>query len=171
MILKTIVCQLIFTFGVKKGSSFTLSSSLLSYTYVKFWGCSISRELWRKIEMIQKQFITYNLKVKGNTTYHVLLIEDGLSPTESMSMFGYPMYKKNIHNMEPKRLPKFLLPLVKTPSCASSAGDIRMLSLGSTFGGLRRRSSRGERTISKILLPLVLRTKRGMLRSQRVKGS
>jgi hypothetical protein len=28
------------------------------------WGCSISRESWRKIEKIQKNFITYNLKIK-----------------------------------------------------------------------------------------------------------
>jgi hypothetical protein len=28
------------------------------------WGCSISHESWRKIEQIQKNFITYNLKMK-----------------------------------------------------------------------------------------------------------
>jgi hypothetical protein len=34
------------------------------------WGCSISRESWRKIEQIQKNFITYNLKIKGNALSH-----------------------------------------------------------------------------------------------------
>ena len=43
------------------------------------WGCSISRESWRKIEQIQKCFITYNLKIKNNTPYPILLIEVGLS--------------------------------------------------------------------------------------------
>ena len=35
-------------------------------------GCSISHESWRKIEQIQKNFITYNLKIKGNTPYPIL---------------------------------------------------------------------------------------------------
>jgi hypothetical protein len=48
------------------------------------WGCNISRESWRKIEQIQKNFITYNLKIKGNTPYPILLIEVSLSPIESM---------------------------------------------------------------------------------------
>ena len=34
------------------------------------WGCSISRESWRKIDQIQKNFITYNLKIKENTISH-----------------------------------------------------------------------------------------------------
>ena len=32
------------------------------------WGCIISRESWRKIEQIQKRFITYNLKIKKQYT-------------------------------------------------------------------------------------------------------
>ena len=43
------------------------------------WGCNISRESWRKIEQIHKHFITYNLKIKSNTPYPILLIEVGLS--------------------------------------------------------------------------------------------
>jgi len=39
------------------------------------WDCIISRETWRKIEQIQKCFVTYNHKIKGNTPYHILLIE------------------------------------------------------------------------------------------------
>ena len=64
------------------------------------WGRSVSRESWRKIEMIQKQFITYNLKIKGNTPYPILLIESGLSPIESNTMSIYVMYKKKLDNME-----------------------------------------------------------------------
>ena len=70
------------------------------------WGCSISRESWRKIEQIQKNFITYNLKIKGNTPYPILLIETSLSPIESMAMTRYLMYKNKLNNMEDKRLPK-----------------------------------------------------------------
>ena len=49
-------------------------------------GCSIFIDSWRNIEMIQKQFITYNLKIKGNTPYPILLIEFGLSPIEIMAI-------------------------------------------------------------------------------------
>ena len=60
------------------------------------WGCSISRESWRKIEQIHKWFIIYNLKIKSNTPYHILLIEVGLSPIESIAMTRYLMYKHKI---------------------------------------------------------------------------
>jgi hypothetical protein len=70
------------------------------------WGCSISRESWRKIEQIQKNFITYNLKIKGNTPYPILLIEASLSPIESIAMIRYLTYKNKINNMDDKRLPK-----------------------------------------------------------------
>jgi hypothetical protein len=70
------------------------------------WGCSISRESWRKIEKIQKNFITYNLKIKGNMPYPILLLETSLSPIESTSMTRYLMYKNKSNNMEHKRLPK-----------------------------------------------------------------
>ena len=50
------------------------------------WGCSISRESWRKIEQIHKCFITYNFKIKSNTPYPILLIEVGLSPIQSLDM-------------------------------------------------------------------------------------
>ena len=43
------------------------------------WGCSISRESWRKIDKIQKNFITYNLKIKGNKPYLILFLETSLS--------------------------------------------------------------------------------------------
>ena len=50
------------------------------------WGCNISRESWRNIEKIQKQFITYNLKIKINMPYPILLMEVGRSPIESMAV-------------------------------------------------------------------------------------
>jgi len=73
------------------------------------WGCNISRESWRKIEQIQKRFITYNLKIKNNTPYLILLIEVGLPPIESMAMTRYMMYKHKINNMGNERLPKIAL--------------------------------------------------------------
>jgi hypothetical protein len=43
---------------------------------------------WIKIEYIQNNFITYNLKFKGNTPYPVLLIEATISPSESIARAG-----------------------------------------------------------------------------------
>jgi len=56
--------------------------------------------------MIQKEFITYNLKIKGNTPYPILLVGVGLSPIEKRVMFKYIMYKKKLYNVKSKRLPK-----------------------------------------------------------------
>jgi hypothetical protein len=70
------------------------------------WGCSISREFWRKIKKIQKNFITYNLKIKRNTPYPILLLERSLSLIEIMAMNRYLLYKKKLNNMEDIRLPK-----------------------------------------------------------------
>jgi hypothetical protein len=70
------------------------------------WGCNISRESWRKIEKIQKNFVTYNLKIKGNTPCPILLLEASLTPIESMAMTRYLIYKNKLNNMEDKRLPK-----------------------------------------------------------------
>ena len=52
-----------------------------------------------KIEQIQKWFITYNLKIKINMPYPILLIEVGISPIESVAMTKYVMYKHKINNM------------------------------------------------------------------------
>jgi hypothetical protein len=93
-------------YGIKKNSSLRLSVTHVILYGCEVWGCSISRESWRKIEQIQKNFITYNLKIKGNTPYPILLIEASLSPIESMTMTRYLMYKNKINNMEDKRLPK-----------------------------------------------------------------
>jgi hypothetical protein len=98
MDLKTIVNQWTFDFGIRRNSSLRLLSLMLSYMVVKF-GVATSLENCE----IQKCFITYNLKIKGNTPYHILLIEVSLSPIESMAMTRYLMYKNKINNMEDKR--------------------------------------------------------------------
>ena len=56
--------------------------------------------------MIQNQFIAYSLNIKGNTPYPILLIEFGMSPIESTTIFRYLMYKKKLYSMESKNLPK-----------------------------------------------------------------
>jgi hypothetical protein len=61
------------------------------FTHVILYGCSISHESWRKIEQIQKNFITYNLKIKGNTPYPILLLDASFSSIESMTMTRYLM--------------------------------------------------------------------------------
>jgi len=70
------------------------------------WGCSISRESWGRIEKIQKQFITSNLKIKRNIPYPILLLEVDRSPIE---MARYTMYKHKLNNMGDQRLPKTAL--------------------------------------------------------------
>ena len=66
-------------------------------------------ESWRKIEQIQKRFITYNLKIKNNTPYPILLIEVGLSSIESLAMNILLLYKHKINNMGDYRVPKIAL--------------------------------------------------------------
>ena len=73
------------------------------------WGCSICRESWRNIEHIQKHFITFNLKIKINTPYHILLIEVGLSPIKSLAMTRLLLYEHKNNNMGEIRLPKLAL--------------------------------------------------------------
>ena len=72
------------------------------------WGFKISRENWRNIEQISKQFITFNLKVKRNTP-SIILIEVSLSLIHSIAMTRYLMYKHKINNMRKERLPKIAL--------------------------------------------------------------
>ena len=93
----------IFGFGIRRNSYLRLSSLMLSYMGA-IWGNIISRESWRRIEQIQNKCITYNLKVKGNTLYLILLIEVNLSSVESMVMTRYLMYKNTINNMGDKML-------------------------------------------------------------------
>ena len=65
--------------------------------------------------MIHKKFITYNLEIKGNTPYHILLIEVDFPTIESTTMFKYLMYKKKLYNTESKRIPKIASNFSKKP--------------------------------------------------------
>jgi hypothetical protein len=80
IVLKNIVTQQSFGFGKKKNLLFhsLVTPVILHGREVR--DCNISRESWRNIEHIQKNFITYNLKIKGNTPYPILLIEAIFSP-------------------------------------------------------------------------------------------
>jgi hypothetical protein len=89
----------------KKFLFHTLVTPIILYGF-EVWGCNISRESWRKIEDIQNNFLTYNLKIKGNTPYLILLIEASIFPIESISIIRYLTYKNKINNMDDKRLPK-----------------------------------------------------------------
>lgn len=100
---------------------------------MEVWGCNISRELWRKIGHIQKQFITYNLNIKRNTPYPILLIEVIISLIENMTMTSYLMYNMKLNNMEAKRFPKLFITLSKTAMFGSSEDVIRIHSLGYTI--------------------------------------
>ena len=51
----------------------------------------------------------YNLKIKSNTPYPILLIKVGLSPIESLAMTRLLLYKHKINNMGDHRLPKLAL--------------------------------------------------------------
>ena len=114
MILKKIVIQSIFTFGVKKCSSLRLSSPLLSYTDVKFQ-VAIYLESWRKIEMIQKKFITYNLKIKGNTPILSSWSKWVCPPLKEQLCLYILCIKRIFITWNLIGSQKFLLTLVKTP--------------------------------------------------------
>ena len=86
----------------------TLVTPIIFYG-CEVWGCIISRESWRKIEKIQKRFIIYNLKIKSNTPYPIILIEVGLSTIEFLAMARLPLYKHEINNMRDHRIPKLAL--------------------------------------------------------------
>ena len=73
------------------------------------WGCSFSKESWRRIEQIQKRFITYNLKIKSNMPYPIILLEADLSPIERMAMIRYLMYNHTLNNLGDHQLPTIAL--------------------------------------------------------------
>ena len=64
-------------------------------------GYNISRESQKKIEQIYKCFITYNLKIKSNSPYPILLL------SKSINMTRYLM-KYMINNMEATNFLKLL---------------------------------------------------------------
>ena len=83
----------------------TLVTSVILYG-CEVLGCNISRESWINIKRIHKRFITYNLKIKINTPYPILLIKVGLYPMESLAMTRLLLYKHKSNNMVDHRLPK-----------------------------------------------------------------
>ena len=48
----------------KKKLLFETLATLVIIYGGEVWGCSIYRDSWRKIEQIQKNFISYNLRIK-----------------------------------------------------------------------------------------------------------
>jgi len=56
--------------------------------------------------LIQNFFITYNLKINGNTPYPILLIEVIIYSNENMAMARYLTYNKKLYNMGAKSFPK-----------------------------------------------------------------
>ena len=62
----------------------TLVTPVILYGF-EVWGCSISRESWRKIEKIQKRFITYNLKIKKQYTLYYSPYRSGSFPHQEPS--------------------------------------------------------------------------------------
>jgi len=107
MHLKTIVNQLIFGVGIRRNSSLfeTLVSPSILYG-CEVSGCGISRESSRKVEKIKNKFITYNLKIKANAPYPILLLETSPAPVENMAVTRYLMYKNKLNNIEDTRIPK-----------------------------------------------------------------
>jgi len=91
---KIVANQWTFGFGDKKKIIFeTLVTPIILYV-CEFWGCNIFRESWRKMEEIQKFFITYDIKIKRNTPYSIL-IETNPSPIESIAMIRYVIFKNH----------------------------------------------------------------------------
>jgi hypothetical protein len=78
---------------------------MLSYIDVMF-GDAISLNNLKE-RHIQKNFIIYNIKIKGNTLYPILLlIEASLYHIERKSTIRYLMWKNKINNVDDKGLPK-----------------------------------------------------------------
>ena len=74
-------------------------------------------------------FLTYNIKIKRNTLYPILILELALWSIESMAMIRYLMYKHKLDNIGTVGFLKLLLTPTKT-IYASSGGDLKMPPLG-----------------------------------------
>jgi hypothetical protein len=103
MVLKTIIIQWNFNYEITRNSSLRLLSLLLSYNVVNFELQDIYI-IVEKHRTIQTCFITYNIKIKGNTPYPILPVELGISTIESMTMTRYLIYTNKIKNTENKRI-------------------------------------------------------------------
>ena len=82
---------------------------LVSYTTGKKGVATSPKNLGEKLINFRKCFITYNLKIKNNMLYLILLIEVGIFPIKSMSMTRHLIYKHKINNMGDQGLPKIAL--------------------------------------------------------------
>jgi hypothetical protein len=87
--LKTIVNQLTFGVGIRRNFSLIFLLHMLFFMDLKYLTVVSLCESWRNIEKIQKNFITYNIKIKGNTPYPILILEASLSPIDNMAMNRY----------------------------------------------------------------------------------
>jgi len=83
-----------------------LLSLMLSYMDVKFEDLISLNNVEEWERKFKNKFITYNLKINGNTPYPIILKEESLSPIERIAMIRYLMYKNKINNMDGNRLPK-----------------------------------------------------------------
>ena len=121
--------------------------------------------------MIQKKFITYNLKIKVSTPYPILLFKFGLSPIESAAMFTYLTYKKKLDNMETKRLPKIASKCSQNPHLHLKRRWHKDAQSWFKHWRIKEELNMETKIISKILLRPSLRTSCGRITSWRVKGS
>ena len=168
MSLKTIVSWLNFRCGVSKGASLRPSSPLLFYM-AKVWVFHISRESQWTIELIHKQFISYNLRIRGNIPYLILLIEASLSPIKSMTMFRYLKYKKKLYNMDSNRFPKFSSNFGQNPHLQLKCGWNKDAQSWLNHWGIKEEITWRIRIVLKILLLPDSTIKCGMVRIQRGK--
>ena len=77
LVLKITVNQPISSCGIKRSSFFKVLSSMLSCMVVKYGGATFLEKLGGRLSK-HKCFITYNLKIKSNTPYLIILIKVGL---------------------------------------------------------------------------------------------
>lgn len=74
-------CKLVYIWILdKENLLFDTLVTLVILSRCEVWGCNISRELSRKVDKIQNKLITYNIKIKGNTSYSILFIEETIPP-------------------------------------------------------------------------------------------
>jgi hypothetical protein len=102
--------------------------------------------------------VSYNPKIKGNTHYHILLMEVSLSPIESMAMTRYLMPWKKIGFLRLLQNP------IKT-IWSSSEDDIKIPSIFKIIRVSRKMSLYTITIILKILLHLNLRRNHGVTKN------
>jgi hypothetical protein len=71
----------------------------------EIWGSNMSTCKWRQLEIIQKQLITSNLKVKAIVPHGILLAETCIFPLETTTITKLISYFKKVENMDNQRSP------------------------------------------------------------------